>query len=31
MPPSEEELELEKRDKAERAKAKEAAILANLR
>jgi hypothetical protein len=31
MPPSEEELQEEKRDKAERAKAKEAAILANLR
>ena len=31
MPPSAEELQEEKRDKAERAKAKEAAILANLR
>jgi len=31
MPPSAEEMEEEMRDKAERAKAKEAAILANLR
>ena len=31
MPPSEEEIEEEKKNKVERAKAKEAAILANLR
>jgi hypothetical protein len=31
MPPSAEEIEEEKRDKAERAKAKEAEILANLK
>jgi hypothetical protein len=31
MPPSAEEIEEEKKNKAERAKAKEAAILANLK